>query len=109
LYTLEGVLEGWGVSPSSFPDLLALMGDTADGYAGAVGIGRVSAVKLLQKHGPHISDLYANLALVEPRWREKLIQHRDSVMLSLQLAELRDAVPGVDLTKLGEAPKAVAE
>jgi 5'-3' exonuclease len=34
------------------PDFLALVGDSADGYPGLDGIGRVSAARLLGRHGP---------------------------------------------------------
>jgi 5'-3' exonuclease len=47
----KGVLEKFGVLPSLIPDFLALVGDTADGYPGLEGIGRVGAARLLNKHG----------------------------------------------------------
>ena len=34
------------------PDFLALVGDAADGYPGLDGIGRVTAARLLARHGP---------------------------------------------------------
>jgi len=34
------------------PDLLALVGDAADGYPGIPGIGKVTAARLVDKHGP---------------------------------------------------------
>lgn len=47
----DGVLEKFGVVPALIPDFLALVGDTADGYPGLEGIGRVGAARLLNKHG----------------------------------------------------------
>ncbi|MEO6327169.1 MAG: 5'-3' exonuclease H3TH domain-containing protein [Thermoanaerobaculia bacterium] len=47
----EGVREKFGVVPLLIPDFLALVGDGADGYPGIPGIGRVSAARLLNKHG----------------------------------------------------------
>lgn len=47
-----GVREKFGVPPTLIPDFLALVGDTADGYPGLDGIGRVGAARLLNKHGP---------------------------------------------------------
>lgn len=47
----NGVLEKFGVPPLLIPDFLALVGDTADGYPGLEGIGRVSAARLVNKHG----------------------------------------------------------
>ncbi|MBM0106268.1 hypothetical protein JM946_16160 [Steroidobacter sp. S1-65] len=48
----QGVQEKFGVPPALIPDFLALVGDAADGYPGLEGIGKVSAARLLNKHGP---------------------------------------------------------
>jgi 5'-3' exonuclease len=47
----EGVREKFGVEPLLIPDFLALVGDAADGYPGIPGIGRVTAARLLNRHG----------------------------------------------------------
>jgi 5'-3' exonuclease len=41
----------FGVEPALIPDLLALVGDSADGFPGIAGIGRVSAARLIGKYG----------------------------------------------------------
>lgn len=41
----------FGVPPALIPDFLALVGDTADGYPGIDGIGKVTAARLLVKYG----------------------------------------------------------
>jgi len=48
----HGVREKFGVGPLLIPDLLALVGDTADGYPGISGIGPVTAARLLNQYGP---------------------------------------------------------
>ena len=48
----EGVREKFGVEPVLLPDFLALVGDAADGYPGIPGIGRITAARLLNRHGP---------------------------------------------------------
>src|SRR5881409_1965697 len=48
----KGVREKFGVPPALIPDFLALVGDAADGYPGLPGIGRVTAARLLNQHGP---------------------------------------------------------
>jgi 5'-3' exonuclease len=48
----DGVREKFGVAPELIPDLLALVGDAADGYPGIPGIGKTTAAALLNKHGP---------------------------------------------------------
>jgi len=40
------------VEPQRIPDFLALVGDSADGYPGLPGIGRVTAARLIAKYGP---------------------------------------------------------
>ena len=47
-----GVRAKFGVDPVHIPDLLALVGDSADGYPGIAGIGRVTAARLISKYGP---------------------------------------------------------
>ena len=46
-----GVRAKFGVAPERIPDLLALVGDSADGYPGIAGIGRVTAARLITRHG----------------------------------------------------------
>jgi len=46
-----GVREKFGVEPSSIPDYLALVGDTADGFPGLLGWGAKSAATVLARYG----------------------------------------------------------
>jgi 5'-3' exonuclease len=48
----EGVRRKFGVEPALIPDLLALVGDPQDGYPGIAGIGKSTAARLLNQHGP---------------------------------------------------------
>ena len=48
----EEVKKKFGVEPSLIPDFLALVGDAADGYPGIPGIGKTTAARLLNTHGP---------------------------------------------------------
>jgi len=47
----EGVRAKFGVEPVLIPDFLALVGDAADGYPGILGIGPITAARLLNRHG----------------------------------------------------------
>ena len=47
----EGVREKFGVAPALIPDLLALVGDAADGYPGIPGIGSITAARVLNQYG----------------------------------------------------------
>ena len=45
----SGIIQKFGVSPSSIPDYLALVGDAADGYPGLPGWGAKSSAAVLAK------------------------------------------------------------
>jgi len=47
----QAVIQKFGVTPSSIPDYLALVGDTADGYPGLPGWGAKSASAVLSRFG----------------------------------------------------------
>ncbi len=76
--TAEGVRAKFGVSPERIPDLLALVGDAADGYPGIPGIGKVGAARLINQHGA-LEDFPENV----------LGAHRDLALLFKRLATLR--------------------
>jgi 5'-3' exonuclease len=73
-----GVREKFGVDPALIPDLLALVGDSADGYPGIPGIGRVTAARLVNQHGG-----------IEDFPPEVLGERRDLALLFKDLATLR--------------------
>ena len=52
----DGVRAKFGVSPSSIPDYLALVGDTADGFPGLPGWGAKSSAAVLARYG-HLEDI----------------------------------------------------
>jgi 5'-3' exonuclease len=56
----KDIREKFGVEPALIPDLLALVGDAADGYPGIKGIGAVGAARLLNLYGP-IESFPANV------------------------------------------------
>jgi 5'-3' exonuclease len=77
-----GVLEKFGVEPVRIPDLLALVGDAADGYPGIPGIGKVTAARLVNRHGS-----------IEEFPPEVLGDRRDLALLFKDLAMLRSSAP----------------
>jgi 5'-3' exonuclease len=89
-----GVVKRFGVQPSSIPDYLALIGDSADGFPGLSGWGPKSAATVLAKfeHIEKIPDANAdwNLPLRGAGLLAKtLADNRDLVMLFRDLATLR--------------------
>jgi len=76
----------FGVPPSSIPDYLALVGDSADGYPGIPGWGAKSAASVLARHG-HLKDI--PLETISARLAESLRSNWDHALLFLKLATLR--------------------
>ena len=74
----DAVRAKFGVEPALIHDFLALVGDAQDGYPGIRGIGRVTAARLLNRHGP--IDAFPPGILDE---------ERDSALLFKVLATLR--------------------
>ena len=59
VFDAAGVEERLGVPPASIPDLLGLVGDTADGFPGLAGWGAKSAAAILRRWG-HLEDIPAD-------------------------------------------------
>jgi 5'-3' exonuclease len=78
----KGVREKFGVEPVLIPDLLALVGDTADGYPGISGIGAVTAARLLNRYGP-----------IEKFPADVLKDRHELALLFKKLATLRTDAP----------------
>jgi 5'-3' exonuclease len=76
------IREKFGVDPPLIPDLLALVGDAADGYPGIPGIGARAAVQLLNRFG-QIENFPSNV----------LGERRDLALLFKKLATLRTDAP----------------
>jgi 5'-3' exonuclease len=77
-----GIREKFGVDPPLIPDLLALVGDAADGYPGIPGIGMKGAAELLNRYGP-----------IESFPPEILREQRKLALLFKKLATLRTDAP----------------
>jgi 5'-3' exonuclease len=97
-YDEAAVLAKFGVQPSSIPDWLALVGDSADGYPGLSGWGPKSASAVLS-HYEHIESIPEDqgqwgLGIARAlRLAESLRVHQEEVLLYRRLATLRRDVP----------------
>ncbi|MFW6084099.1 MAG: 5'-3' exonuclease [Gemmatimonadota bacterium] len=93
-----GVKAKFGVAPELIPDFLALVGDRQDGFPGIRGIGKVTAAKLLNRHGP-IEDFPAEV--LDDERRELAVLFKDLATLRTDaplfddVDELRWTGPGV--------------
>ena len=93
LYDEAGVRARSGVAPASVPDLLALVGDTADGIPGLPGFGTKSAAAVLTRY-PHLEDIPADAEAWDvpvrgaARLAATLAERRDDALLYRELATL---------------------
>lgn len=74
----RAIIAKFGVTPALIPDLLALVGDAADGYPGIPGIGKTGAARLLNQYGP-----------IESFPKDLLAGQRRNALLFKKLATLR--------------------
>ncbi len=98
LIDADGVRARFGVSPESIPDFLALVGDSADGYPGIPGWGKVSAATVLTRY-VHLEDIPERVAAWDVSIRggatlaAALREHREEAFLFRELATLVSDVP----------------
>jgi 5'-3' exonuclease len=94
----QGVIQKFGVKPSSIPDYLALVGDTADGYPGLPGWGAKSASAVLSRFGkleaipPNAQDWHVTVSN-QRSLSEVFNSDRDLAFLFRDLATLRTDLP----------------
>ena len=82
IHDAAAVRAKFGVDPTRIPDFLALVGDSADGYPGLAGIGRISAARLIGRYGA-LEDFPADV----------LAERRALALLFKRLATLRTDAP----------------
>jgi len=93
-----GVIAKFGVKPSSIPDYLAVVGDSADGFPGIAGWGAKAAAAVFSQY-PHLEDIPKDWQHWDPTLRrarplaEALFAGWDDALLFRTLATLRVDVP----------------
>ncbi len=97
-YDDAAVIAKWGVPPSAIPDLLALVGDAADGYPGLPGWGARSASAVLARYGsidavPERAAEWDVAVRNGPTLAAVLRERRDEALLYRTLARLRTDAP----------------
>ena len=99
------VLEQFGIEPPQMAEVQGLSGDSSDNIPGVPGIGKKTAIKLIQAFGS-IDGLYARLGEVgAAKMLEKLETHREQAFLSRDLARIdTDAPIALDLAGIETRP-----
>ncbi len=84
----------YGITPESFVDMKALMGDSSDNIPGVAGIGKKTAATLIQSFGS-LEGIYENIEdkSIKAGVREKLQNDRENAYLSRTLAKINTEVP----------------
>ncbi len=86
-YYQEDVLDYLGVRPDQVVDYKALAGDSSDNIPGVAGIGKKTAIALLEKYN-NLEYIYAHLDELSPSIKKKLENARENAFLSQKLAQI---------------------
>ncbi len=87
-------LKEFGFLPSQTVDFLALVGDSVDNIPGAKGIGKVTATRLIKSFGS-VEEIFANVNKLMGSTKRIIMENRESILLSKELAKLN---PEVDVS-----------
>ncbi|CAH0346241.1 DNA polymerase I [Bacillus sp. CECT 9360] len=92
-YTPEHIHEKYGIGPNQIIDLKGLMGDASDNIPGIPGVGEKTALKLLHQFGTVEKLLESIDEVTGNKLKEKIEEHKESAVLSKQLATISREVP----------------
>ena len=99
--------EEYGITPSQFVDMKALMGDSSDNIPGVMGVGKKTAATLIQNFGT-LDGIYESIddSRISKGVREKLTSCKDNAYLSQKLAKICTEAPlGMSLEELKIKPR----
>lgn len=101
-YYAKDVEATYGVTPTEFIDVKALMGDTSDNIPGVPGIGEKTAVKIIQQYHD-LETAIANATEVKPKKASENLQtFEEQARMSKYLATIvRDMDLQMDITQMG--------
>lgn len=90
--TVDNLFEIKGVqSPYHIIEMKGLMGDTSDNIPGCPNVGPKTAIKLLEQFDT-IDGVYERIDEVKGKLKDRLLEHKDLVYLSRDLATIRTDV-----------------
>lgn len=90
-YTTRTLMEEDGFTPSQIIDYKGLAGDSSDNIPGAAGVGPKTAADLLRDYSD-IDGVYANIEQIKGKLKEKLLENKEKVYLSRELATICTSV-----------------
>jgi len=90
---VEEIKEKFSISePKQVIDILALWGDSADNIPGCPGVGEKRAKDMITKYGS-VQGIYEHIDELKGKQKENMINFREQVELSYDLATIRTDVP----------------
>ena len=94
VYDADAVKEKYGVTPTEFIDVKALMGDPSDNIPGVRGIGEKTAIELIGQFGS-IEYIYDNIDTIGLKGAKlkKITEGREDAFFSKKLAAIDTNVP----------------
>jgi DNA polymerase-1 len=87
-YTIEDVVQRFGVLPAHVPDYKGLVGDTSDNIPGVKGVGEKTAKKLLAEYGGDIENIFAHIDELSPKDQRLLRGKEEEARQSKYLATI---------------------
>lgn len=103
-FTPEAVEEKYGVTPTQYPDLAALRGDTSDNMPGVPGVGPKTAQKWITQYGG-LDGVIDVMDDIKGKVGESLRENIDNVKLAREITEMvrdLDVVDSMDELKPAE-------
>lgn len=90
----EEFIEKYGIEPTEFVDMKALMGDSSDNIPGVAGVGEKTAATLIQNFHS-LDGIYENIddKRISKGVREKLLRGKEDAYLSKKLAKIETNAP----------------
>ncbi len=87
-YYPEDVMAEYGLNPTQFIELKAIMGDSSDNYKGIPGVGEKGATELMTTYGS-LDGIYEHIdEITKKALKEKLIEHKEEAYFCKKLATI---------------------
>lgn len=99
IVTMQSFTEETGLQPGQWPDVQALIGDSADNIPGVKGIGEKTAIKLFQDF-PSLEVIKEQFENLPPPIKKKMDGNLDAMFLYRQLTTLNTGCCKLDLQEM---------
>ena len=86
-YTVEKIIEKYGLPPKSLIEVKGLAGDSSDNIPGIPGVGEKTAINLVKQY-KNIEEIYKNINDFKGKLKEKIEQNEKLALLSRKLGTI---------------------